>query len=98
MKDFIDFYCLYLGKSRSTPSVFLAQREQRWRLRRIGSDGFEFGVADAERVGDLDLRGFEHADELKSVNHRFAEVMVVGDDESFCGALGNFADALGPGR
>jgi len=45
-------------------SLATSQRKQRRRLRWVGGDGFEFGVAEAERVGHLNFGGFEHANEF----------------------------------
>src|SRR6266481_5090899 len=52
----------------------------------------------AERLGHLDLRALQDADELQSVDHGFALKMIVGDDKCFAGPLRDFADARDPGR
>jgi len=52
----------------------------------------------AERLGHLDLRALQDADELQSVDHGFALKMIVGDYECFVGSLRDFADARDPGR
>ena len=41
-----------------------SQRKQRGRLRGVRCNGLKFGIAEAQRVGHLDLGGFEHADEF----------------------------------
>src|SRR5258707_10028339 len=63
------------GGEGGTPKSFLHRKERR-KLGRVTRDAFQFGIAKAQRVRNLHLAGFEHADEFKRVDHRFAEVMV----------------------
>lgn len=50
----------------------------------------------AERLRDFDLGAFQDADELKGVDHGFALVVIVGDDEGVTRTLADFVDARGP--
>ena len=56
------------------------------------------GYCYAQRLGNFHFGAFQDADQLQSVDDTFALVVVVGDDEDFAGALGDFGDALGPRR
>ena len=51
----------------------------------------------AKRLGDFDFCALENADELEGVDDRFALEVIVGDDESVAGVLGDVADAGDPG-
>jgi len=51
----------------------------------------------AQGLGHFYLVTAEDMDELKRVDGAFAEVVIVGDDESFPGGVGDVADASGPG-
>src|SRR5580700_193355 len=60
-------------------------------------DGIQFGIVLTKRLGNFDLCAFQDADELKGVDDGFALKVIVGDDESVAGVLGDFADAGDPG-
>jgi len=50
-----------------------------------------------KRLGNFDFGAFEDADELEGIDDGLALEMIVGDDESVAGVLGNLAGAGDPG-
>src|ERR1700721_4604650 len=50
----------------------------------------------AERLGNFNFFAGKEMHKLQGVDDSFGLEMIVGDDESFAGRLGNVLDALGP--
>ena len=50
-----------------------------------------------KRLGNFDFCALKDADELEGIDDGLALEMIVGDDESIAGVLGNLADAGDPG-
>ena len=95
--------CALLGFHHSPlttrcPLLILSQRKQTRLSRRGIRNGFQLGILHAQWLGHLYFGAFQYADELEGVDDAFALVVVVGDDEDFAGAVGNFCDAFSPRR
>src|SRR5713101_3520212 len=90
------YTCGNIGRGRRSPArslstssssllplylCFSRHGKQRGLGRGSVGDGVELGVVLAQRLGHLHLGAFEDTDELQGVDHGFALVMVVRDDE-----------------
>src|SRR5277367_6988853 len=73
------------------------EREQRRLAGRRVRDGFQFRVAMAERLGNLDLFLREHVDQLQRVDDALALEMIVRHHESGLRVFGYVFDSSGPG-
>jgi hypothetical protein len=76
---------------------FSHRKQQGFGRRGIGNF-LELRILAAKRFRHFHFRALQNVDELQGVDHRFALKMIVGDDKSFAGPLGDFADSRNPGR
>ena len=64
--------------------------------RRSVCNGIQLGIVLAKRFGDFDFCAFQDADELQGVDDGLSLEVIVGNDESVAGVLGDFTDAGEP--
>src|SRR5882672_2247252 len=83
------------GEGCLTSSLY---REQCRRLRRIARNPFQFGIPKPQRVRHLHLSSLEHTNQLQSIHHRLAKIVVVGDYKCLASLLAHLTNAIAPGR